>query len=137
MKELNKSFESYKWQHIGVVFTNNDIIFLFDDTQKVFQRYAIAENDVKVSLNSNKTKIIIDELYIDTAVEDVVNFYNNTLEKLPWGALSRSDDWFIFDAKDLTKVKSNILDKLKADVKAELLNSDELKQLINDVINNN
>ena len=137
LKELNKSFESYKWQHIGVVFTNNDIIFLFDDTQKVFQRYAIAENDVKVSLNSNKTKIIIDELYIDTAVEDVVNFYNNTLEKLPWGTLSISDDWFIFDAKDLTKVKSNILDKLKADVKAELLNSDELKQLINNVINNN
>ena len=40
-------------------------------------------------------------------------------------------------AKDLTKVKSNILDKVKADVKAELLNSDELKQLINDAINNN
>lgn len=137
LKELNKSFESYKWQHIGVVFTNNDIIFLFDDIQRVFPRNAVAESDVKVSLNSNKTKIIIDELYIDTAVEDVVNSFNNTLEKLPWGALSRSEDWFIFDAKDLTKVKSNILDKVKADVKAELLNSEELKQLINDVINNN
>ena len=137
LKELNKAFEPYKWQHIGIVFTNNDIIFLFDDLQKVFPRYAVVENDIKVSLNSNKTKIIIDELYIDTAVEDVVNFFNNTVEKLPWGALSRSEDWFIFDAKDLTKVKSNILDKVKADVKAELLNSDELKQLINSVINSN
>lgn len=137
LKELDKTFDSYKWQHIGVVFTNNDIIFLFDDVQKVFTRNAVAENDIKVSLNTSKTKIIIDELYIDTAVEDVVNFFNNTLEKLPWGALSRNDDWFIFDAKDLSKIKSNILDKVKADVKAELLNSSELKQLINDVINNN
>lgn len=137
LEELNKSFESYKWQHIGVVFTNNDIIFLFDDVQMVFPRNAVVESDVKVSLNSNKTKIIIEELYIDTVAEDVNGFIANTDEKIPWGALSRGEDWFIFNAKDLTKVKSNILDKVKADVKAELLNSDELKQLINDVINNN
>lgn len=136
-EELGLSLEPYKWYHIGIVFTNDDIVFLFNDKQKVFSRNATAEADVNVVLNNDKTKIIIDELYIDTVAEDVNGFVANTDEKIPWGALPRSEDWFIFDAKDLTKVKSNILDKVKADVKAELLNSEEIKQLINDVINNN
>lgn len=116
LSSLDKEIDEYNWYHIGIVFTAEKIKFLFDDTSYEFTRYATASADMDVTLNGDKTSIIIDELYIDTAVELTADFIALTAKPIPWASLSKDDDWFIFDAKDVTKVKSNILDYFKQQI---------------------
>lgn len=123
LSSLDKEMDEYNWYHIGIVFTSEKIKFLFDDTYYEFTRYATASADMDVTLNGDKTSIIIDELYIDTAVELTADFIALTAKPIPWASLSKDDDWFIFDAKDVTKVKSNILDYFKQ----QIIESSELR----------
>ena len=96
----------------------------------MFARYSTSADDIVVQLNQTMTSIIIDELYIDEVVELSVDFLNSTNNRIPWAKLNYSEDWFIFDAKNPSKVKSNILDYFKQ----QLLASNEFKTAVENII---
>ena len=129
--DRDRRFQTYTWYHIGIVFNENHIKFLLDNTSyngsTGFNRYSTSAADIDVQLNPSKKSIIIDELYIDKADELVADFIAQTTNRYPWAALSQDEDgWFIFDAKDPSKVRSNILDYFKA----QLLASDEFRDKV-------
>ena len=124
-------FNEYEWQHIGVVFTANKIKFLFNDFSYEFDRYSTASDDIAVSLNSWKTSVILDEIYIDVAAELTTDFIKQSSNRIPWAKLDKDFNWLIFDAYDVSKVRSNILDYYLN----QFLNSDELKAKIQEITN--
>lgn len=134
LSEVGVSFEEYKWYHIGIVFTSSEIRFLLDDGEPFaddrIYRYASTSADCTVSLNPSKESFILDELYTDTAEEFASDFYTQTEKRKPWGALSDTTDYFIFDAKEPQNVKSNILDYFKT----QLLASQEFADAVSSVI---
>lgn len=131
LEDFDKSFLEYEWYHIGVIFKASKIIFLFNDFNYAFNRFSILADDVDIELNGDLTSIIIDELYLDTGIEDTTDFINNTTNKIPWAMLPDSSPWFIFDAKDVTKVKSNIIDYFIN----QFLNSQDFRQKVLEIIN--
>ena len=150
--DMGVSFNEYKWYHIGIVFTEFRIKFLINDksyhtdgataipdagesdpsvSYEGFVRYATTASDIDVSLNEEETSVILDELYIDEAKELSVDFKEQTFNRIPWAALSKDEnDWFIFDAKDPSKVKSNILEYFKS----QLLASDEFRDRVLEIV---
>jgi hypothetical protein len=62
-------------------------------------------------LNAGKGSFVLDELNIDnTAAVAFAAFQENTVKKIPYGALDKDDDWLVLAAKDPNKVRTNIFD---------------------------
>lgn len=139
LESIGKDFKDYEWGHIAVTFTQNKIKLMFmsvnDDTEEIgivtFNRYGSSADDFVISVNSSLNSILIDELYIDTEEEYENHFLEQTKKRYPWGALDCTEKkWFIFDAEDPTKVRSNVLDYFKS----TLLASDEFKNAVRALI---
>lgn len=110
LESIGFNFDNYKWYHIGVVLSETEIKFLLNDKSYAFNRNATSPSLLEIKLNSDKKSVIIDELYLDTTDESLSDFSEQTEKRIPWAKLSYKNDWFIFDAKNTDKVKSNILD---------------------------
>lgn len=123
LDEMDMEFNEGEWYHFGVTFSQGYARFLMNNKELLneyylpyFTRFARAAADVSIQLNCDKSKrVIIDELYIDEVEEDSSDFFKQTNNRLPWAALSDTEDYFIFDAKDVSKVKSNILENVVKD----------------------
>lgn len=113
-------FNQEEWYHIGVTADDTKLyVFIGSDSHtyaKVFDRYSSQIADVEISINENKTQLIVDELYIDgsatdyNATETEEDFNSQTERKVPWGALDENQDYMIFDSNNPANVKSNIID---------------------------
>lgn len=139
LESVGKEFNSYEWSHVAVVFTQRKIKLLYmsvnDETDEVgtveFDRYGSASDDFDMVLNGSEGSILIDELYIDIDEEYEGNFLEQTKKRYPWGALDCNEKkWFVFDAEDPSKVRSNILDWFRS----ELLASDDFKNKVKAII---
>lgn len=128
---LDKGFKfvAGEWYHIGIVFTAEKINVLLNTTVFEFNRYGTAINDVEILISSQQNSALVDELYIDTVAEDTEEFKTSTEKRIPWASLDKDIDWFIFDAKDPAKIKSNILEEFKR----QLLDSDEFKNAVKNI----
>ena len=146
LESLGKRFEEYQWVHVGVVFCSaqdasnpSKIKFLFGDeegtVEKLFNRYGTAQDDVEIMINEEKNSFILDELYVDKTVEMTGGsngFAAQTVERIPWAALDKERDYFIFDAKDPSLVKSNILDHFKTQLLASQEFDDAVMRVVGD-----
>ena len=138
LSEFGKDFKEGAWAHIAVIFSPDDIQVMFQPVDdKIpgmvsFDRYSSARDDFNIILNNDMDTILIDELYIDNVSESEEDFARQTRERFPWGALDNNDTdgWFIFDARNPNKVKSNILDTFKAN----LLNSTEFSEAVKKIL---
>ena len=128
---LDKGFKfvAGEWYHIGIVFTAEKINVLLNTTVFEFNRFGTAINDVEILISSQQNSALVDELYIDTVAEDTEEFKISTEKRIPWASLDKDIDWFIFDAKDPLKIKSNILEEFKR----QLLDSDEFKNAVRNI----
>lgn len=119
-------FVEGKWYHVGISFSKTKINFLLDNEVLSFTRYSNRAADCNVLLNPTKGSILVDELYIDNVEETKEAFFENTVNKIPWGNLDQKINWFIFDADNPAHVKSNILDFFKD----SLLQSNEFRNAV-------
>lgn len=122
-------FTQGQWYHIGIILSETKLIVAINETVFEFSRYGSVSGDCLIKIGTQTNTSLIDELYIDTIAEDVSEFKNATIKRVPFGSLDSSVDWFIFDAKDPSNVKSNILEYFKE----QLLSSEEFKNAVKNV----
>lgn len=122
-------FSQGQWYHIGIILSETKLNVVIDETVFEFSRYGSVSGDCLIKIGTQANTSLIDELYIDTIAEDVSEFKNATIKRVPFGALDTNVDWFIFDAKDPSNVKSNILEYFKE----QLLSSEEFKNAVKNV----
>lgn len=125
----NFKFTQGKWYHFGIILSNTKLIVAIDETSFEFSRFATASGNCSIEIGGETNTNLIDELYIDTIAENVNDFKESTIKRVPFASLDNKVDWFIFDAKDPANVKSNILDYFKN----QLLNSIEFKNAVKNV----
>ncbi|GAB6390672.1 MAG: hypothetical protein MdMp014T_0045 [Treponematales bacterium] len=100
-----------KWHHIAVARTQDKFVFMLDDKKIEFDRLTGGASAVSIVLNAGKGSFVLDELNIDnTAAVAFAAFQENTVKKIPYGALDKDDDWLVLAAKDPNKVRTNIFD---------------------------
>ena len=63
-------------------------------------------------------------------MRDKDDFFNETIQRIPWASLDSDEDWFILDAKDTSKIKSNVLDWFKV----QLLESAEFRAKVLEIV---
>lgn len=122
-------FSQGQWYHIGIILSETKLNVVINETVFEFSRYGSVSGDCLIKIGTQTNTSLIDELYIDTIAEDVSEFKNATIKRVPFGALDTNVDWFIFDAKDPSNVKSNILEYFKE----QLLSSEEFKNAVKNV----
>lgn len=119
-------FKHGQWYHLALIFGTDNLTFVIDKKYRNFVRTGTTTSSFDIVLNTNKNKVIIDELYIDTAVESVSDFIKNTDEKIPWASLDSGKNWFVFDAEDTSLVKSNILDNFEQKIIDKTVHGQEI-----------
>lgn len=133
------SFKEGEWYHCGITFSHitaggvtvGEITFIINDDFKKFNRYSVNKADCAIVINQNEScTALVDELYIDTVTESEADFIQNTIQRIPWGSLDYKDDWFIFDAKNTSKIKSNILDWFRDNLLASKEFADKVKEIM-------
>lgn len=111
LEELGVSFRSNEWLHIGIICQEQKICVALNNKKVCFDRYALSAEALDVILNQGRNSFILDELLIDTTVsEDIDMFYEHTVNRIPWAALDKSEDYFILSAANKTNFKTNIFD---------------------------
>lgn len=126
-KEFNFDFNVKIWYHISIIKsdgvytviigncdTGENIEINFDQVSKFI-------NDVVLTINNSKKLMCIDELlvlnneYLD---KNLVKL--NTVQRIPWGALSKDEKHFILDVENKMYIseefKKEILDYVKANI---------------------
>jgi len=122
---LGTFFRPEIWFHVAAVLTA-DKISLFVGAEKFeFARKYSSARPVTVKINENMQEVNLDELLFDrsTAVSFDV-FKENTEKRIPWAPLSHLEPWFVLEAQDIQKVKTNLFEteEFKAAVKAVINN---------------
>lgn len=111
LEELGVSFRSNEWLHIGIICQEQKICVALNNKKVCFDRYALSAEALDVILNQGRNSFILDELLIDTTVsEDIDMFYEHTVNRIPWAALDKSENYFILSAANKTNFKTNIFD---------------------------
>lgn len=111
LEDLGVSFRSNEWLHIGIICQEQKICVALNNKKVCFDRYALSAEALDVTLNNGRNSFILDELLIDTTVaEDIDMFYEHTVNRIPWAALDKSEDYFILSAANKTNFKTNIFD---------------------------
>ncbi|MDR2510100.1 MAG: hypothetical protein LBC77_05605 [Spirochaetaceae bacterium] len=111
------------WFHIAAVATL-DTISLFIGSQKIdFERHSHTPEVFDFEINEEEDEINIDELSLVSGAEiDFEKFSENSAERVPYAALNYKEKWFVLEAQDVSKVKTNLFetDSFKAAVQAVL-----------------
>jgi len=108
---LNMDVSMEKWFHIAVVNTKTLFSVYINDTRFDFTKSSTANQQVTAVFNESYDVFNIDELYIDGSSSlDFSAFTANTLNKIPYAALNYHEKWFVLEAEDFTKVKTNLFE---------------------------
>lgn len=108
LNSLGIEFAENSWLHIGIILNDTDMKVYLDKKEISFPRYSTLNTEVIMELNETQNSFILDELMIDTTVEEVFeDFADNTTKRIAWGALNYKDKHFILQADDLV---TNIFD---------------------------
>jgi len=114
-----------EWLHVAVVNRKTVISVFITDKRFDFTKYSVADQPVTAVINETLDDFNLDELYIDGgAALDFEDFVENTRAKLPYAALSCREKWFVLEAEDVNKVKTNLFE------------TQEFKTAVRAVINN-
>ena len=124
--ELGQRFVPNSWIHIGIVFEAEQIKFFINDAQTHFARNGTAALALGLSFNPGRSSFLLDELLADLqTAESFEVFAANTVSRVPWGALDKDNDYLVIEAKDTTKVVTNLFESTAFRNKiAELLSGD-------------
>ena len=110
LSSLGIDFTRNTWLHMAVIGSVGSIKVLINDIEIPFASLWTS-HQVQVTFNKNKNSFMLDELLIDsTTAETNASFFRNTELRAPFGSISEDDDWFILNAKDVNKVKTNIFE---------------------------
>lgn len=105
---LGIQFEKNTWIHIGIVLTADTMNVFLNTTKVEFPRYILTPTTTEILLNRTQNTFVLDELMIDTLVaEPFEDFAENTIQRIPWGALDRKQKHFVLEADNLI---TNIFD---------------------------
>jgi hypothetical protein len=99
------------WIHAAAVSTL-DTISLFIGGRKIdFERHSHTAETFDFEINEEEDEINIDEvsLFSGTAPE-FADFAENSGERVPYAALDYRENWFILEARDTAKVKTNLFE---------------------------
>jgi hypothetical protein len=113
------------WIHIAAVLTPEKISLFIAGANVEFNRNSETAQTQSLEINSDEEEFNLDELMIDeTAALSFDTFLENTEKRIPWAALNYQEPWFVLEAEDVTKVKTN------------LFQTDEFRAAVEAVINN-
>lgn len=99
------------WLHIAAVSTL-DTISLFIGNKKIdFERHSHTAQTFDFEINEDAFEINVDELsLISNAAPVFEDFAENSEGRVPYAALDYREKWFVLEAQDITKVKTNLFD---------------------------
>jgi hypothetical protein len=115
------------WIHIAVVLTDEKISLFIAGVNVEFSRNSATAQPQSLEINGDEDEFNLDELMIDqTSALEFADFSENTEKRIPWAALNYQEPWFVLEAKDITKVKTNLFqtDEFKAAVEAVINSQD-------------
>jgi hypothetical protein len=99
------------WLHIAAVSTL-DLISLFIGDKKIdFERHSHTAETFDFEINEEEDEINIDELsLLSGAIPAFADFTENSEGRVPYAALDHREKWFILEAQDTAKVKTNLFE---------------------------
>jgi hypothetical protein len=99
------------WVHIALIATP-DVIALYIDEQKIeFNRKSNSAQPFSLILNPMQAVCNIDDLLLDeTAAVSFAVFKQNTSDRIPYAGLDYREKWFVLEAQDTQKVKTNLFE---------------------------
>jgi hypothetical protein len=109
------------WIHLAVVLTNEKISLFIAQKNVSFDRNSETAQPQSLEINGGEDEFNLDELMIDeTTALEFDAFSENTGKRIPWAALDYQQPWFVLEAEDVTKVKTNLFqtDEFRAAVEA-------------------
>jgi hypothetical protein len=99
------------WIHFAIINTKTKVSVFITDKRFDFLKTSFDDQPVTMLINELLDDINLDELFIDpVTVLDFSAFVGNTEARLPYAALSYDEKWFILEAEDIEKVKTNLFD---------------------------
>jgi hypothetical protein len=99
------------WTHLAAVQTHTGISLFVKDKRIDFVRRSRSAHPMSFEFNRGKTLFNIDELFFDASAEvDFAAFCENTDERIPYAALDYKEKWFVLEAQDTAKVKTNLFE---------------------------
>jgi hypothetical protein len=111
------------WFHLAVIATQDTIALYIDDRKIEFDRQSDFAQPFSLTLNPMQAICNIDELLLDESVAVSFDaFLENTDKRIPYAALNHQERWFILEAQDTNKVKTNLFEteQFKAAVRAAI-----------------
>jgi hypothetical protein len=99
------------WIHTAAISTQ-DTISLFIGGKKIdFERHSHTAETFDFEINEEEDEVNIDEvsLFSGTA-PGFADFAENSAERVPYAALDYRENWFILEAGDTAKVKTNLFE---------------------------
>jgi hypothetical protein len=99
------------WIHMAIVNTASKISVFITDKRFDFLKSSLAVKSVNLKINELKNDLNLDELMLDPVTAlDFPAFAENTEAGIPYAALSHEEKWFVLEAEDTDKVKTNLFD---------------------------
>lgn len=99
------------WIHIAVVNTQNAILLYVDNKSIAFEKSSTDAEEALLIINGRKCEFNLDELMIDPAIAlSFDSFLLNTAKRIPYAALDYQQKWFVLEAEDAKKVKTNLFE---------------------------
>ena len=99
------------WIHFAVVNTLTKISVFIADKCFDFLKSAFAVQPVNLKINELQDVLNLDELMLDPIMAlDFQSFAANSEAGIPYAALNHEEKWFVLEAEDISKVKTNLFD---------------------------
>ena len=99
------------WFHIGAVATLETISLFIGSAKIDFERHSHTAEMFDFEINEEEDEINIDELsLVSGGAITFESFTENSEERVPYAALDYREKWFVLEAQDVAKVKTNIFD---------------------------
>jgi hypothetical protein len=99
------------WVHIAAV-CSPGIFSLYIGTQRIdFEKRSGTAQLMSFTLNAGMSEFNVDELLVDsTSLVEFTVFSENTGNRVPYGNLNYLEKWFVLEAQDPNKVRTNLYD---------------------------
>jgi hypothetical protein len=113
----------HTWTHIAAVSTPDTISLFIGDKNIDFERHGHTVQTYDFEINEEEDQINIDELSLFSGTAPVFeDFAENSVARVPYAALDYRENWFVLEARDTGKVKTNLFETeaFKAAVRAVL-----------------
>ncbi|GMO51984.1 MAG: hypothetical protein Pg6C_17150 [Treponemataceae bacterium] len=99
------------WIHAAAVLSADTISLYIGGHRFDFSRQNSAPEQISLELNPTRNEFNIDELLLDeTRALGFAPFAANTGGRVPYAALDYREKWFVLEAQDVEKVKTNLFE---------------------------